>query len=154
MHGAMKHIRINKQKKALQALKAKTLDRSELDKNVFDMVLKTLYLNTNKSEMDLEKEIFAGSSIKIPRHEAERLWNVLTSSSWVSPAVGFGKAGKVELTKAGYQLMSQFGSYIDYLTSVENSQRPQTVILPIAMPNLGDDSEHTFQISATTRYKR
>ena len=41
----MKHIRINKQKKALQALKAKTLDRSELDKNVFDMVLKTLYLN-------------------------------------------------------------------------------------------------------------
>ena len=148
----MKHIRINKQKKALQALKTKNLDRSELDKNVFDMVLKVLYLNTHKSEMDLEKEIFAGSPIKIPQKEAERLWNVLTSSSWVSPAVGFGKAGKIELTKAGYQLMSQFGSYMEYLTSVENSQKPQTIILPIALPDAGgDDTEHTFQITANIK---
>jgi hypothetical protein len=55
---------------------------------------------------------------------------VLTSSGWVSPTIGFGKAGKLELTKAGFLMMSQFGGYSQYLASAQSNQ-PQTIILPI-----------------------
>jgi hypothetical protein len=135
----MKHIRPRKPKKALTKLKVKpatiTLSRSEMDKRVFDIVLKTLYNNADKDVLHLEQEIYAPANISLPHKEAERLWEVMTSSGLVTPVIGFGNAGKVELTSNGYQLMSQYGSYLDYLaTMASNNQQPQTIILPIQMP--------------------
>jgi hypothetical protein len=136
----MKHPRISKQKKALQFINQWNEHRGQMDRSVFDVVLKTLYINS-KSELDLEKDIFAASKLQIPKTESERIWNVLMSSGLVSAAVGFGKAGKVELTKQGYQLMAQFGGYKEYLESVENSQKPQTIIMPFSIDNDEEQEE-------------
>lgn len=132
----MKHIHPRKPKKTLTKFKVKptvvTLSRSEMDKKVFDIVLKTLYNNADKDVLHLEHEIYAPANINLPHKEAERLWEVMTSSGLVTPVIGFGNAGKVELTNNGYQLMSQYGSYLDYLATIANSnQQPQTIILPI-----------------------
>lgn len=133
----MKHLRTSKNRKALDRLKTKpaiALDRSEMDRKVFDLVLKTLYNNAGKSGLHVENEILAACRISLPSNENSRLWEVMTSTGWVSPVIGFGNAGKLELTKAGVQLMAQFGGYSEYLTSMQNSQQqPQTIILPIQM---------------------
>ena len=127
-----KNIRINKKKaKQIMLSKATPAERSELDKNVFDMVLKVLFENANKNALDLHKDIFEKARIVLPQNESQRIWDVLTGSGWVSPTIGFGKAGKLELTKAGFQMMSQFGGYTQYLASVQNGNQPQTIILPI-----------------------
>jgi hypothetical protein len=80
--------------------------------------------------VDLHRDVLEKSRIVLPSREKQRLWEVLTSSGWVSPTIGFGKAGKLELTKAGFLMMSQFGGYSQYLASVQTNQ-PQTIILPI-----------------------
>lgn len=147
----MKHLRISKQKKALQLINQWNEHRSQMDKSLFDVVLKTLYVNS-KSELDLEKEIFAAANLKVPHTESERIWNVLMSSGLVSAAVGFGKAGKVELTKQGYQLMAQFGSYKQYLESVEASQKPQTIIMPFSVSD-EDEGQEAEQQAPTGKKK-
>ena len=71
----------------------------------------------------------------------------MISSGWVTPVIGFGNAGKVELTKTGYQLMSQFGGYSEYLTAAAAAnQQPQTIILPIQIQD--DHEEQTIQLPA------
>lgn len=138
----MKHQR-HKSQKALNRMRVKpavSLDRSEMDKRAFDLVLKTLYNSTHRDGLHVENEIFIPARVKVAPHEAGRLWEVMVSSGWVSPVIGFGNAGKLELTKAGYQLMSQFGGYTEYLTSVQNSQhQPQTIILPIQVQADNDE---------------
>jgi hypothetical protein len=147
----MKHHR-HKSQNALKRMKVKptvSLDRSEMDKRVFDVVLKTLYNNAHRSGLHIENEIFRPSNIKVPPHEAGRIWEVMMSSGWVSPVIGFGNAGKLELTKAGYQLMSMFGGYSEYLTSVENSQhQPQTIILPIQVQADEEEEQKATQLPA------
>lgn len=96
------------------------IDRNEMDRNIFDVVLKYLYINADKNVLDLDNDVLSHMTIKLPAREKERVWDVLTSSGWVSPKIGFGNAGKIALTKAGFQLMSQFGSYSDYLLAVHN----------------------------------
>lgn len=96
------------------------IDRNEMDRNIFDVVLKYLYINADKNVLDLDNDVLSHMTIKLPAREKERVWDVLTSSGWVSPKIGFGNAGKIALTKAGFQLMSQFGSYSDYLQAVHN----------------------------------
>lgn len=141
----MKHIRSSKNKKNFRRLKVKqpiVIDRAEMDKIVFDVVLKTLYNNADKDILNLETEIYAPANIKLPHKESERLWEVMTSSGFVSPVVGFGNSGKVELTRNGYQLMAQYGGYSEYLASVQNSaQQPQTIILPIQVQEADEPAQ-------------
>lgn len=137
----MKQNRIKKNQKALQRMKvrpAEVIDRSVADKNIFDIVLKHLYNNAD-SALHLENQIYAPNNVKLNNKESERLWEVMISSGWVTPVIGFGNAGKVELTKTGYQLMSQFGGYSEYLIAVQATQQPQTIILPIQIQD--DDNE-------------
>lgn len=127
----MKNLRIRKKKNLLKVrYNPNSTDRLELDKHVFDVTMKCLYNNSDKSELGFENEIIPYTKLKLPKKEVLRLWNVLASSNWVAPTVGFGRAGKLELTQAGYQLMSQFGGYREYLATVENQQKPQTIIMP------------------------
>lgn len=138
-------------RKALRLIKSKgieTVDQGEYDRNVIDHVIKTLYNNSDKVSLHLESEIYKPSNISLPFKESERLWAIMLSSGLVTPAIGFGNAGRVELTKTGYQLMAQYGGYKEYLASLANGQQPQTVILPIQIE--GSDDTQQVEIAATS----
>lgn len=92
-------------------------NHSEIDKGLCDLVLHSLYDNAHISAMNLENEIFKPNHVTLPIEESQRIWNVLLGSGWVVPCVGFGNAGKIGLSKAGYQLMVQFGGYKQFLAS-------------------------------------
>lgn len=130
----MSHRRFDKNKKALERLhtrEAEVVEHKQMDQQVFDIVLKKLYDNSAKNMLHLENEIYAPSNIKLPAEDAERIWEVMISTGWVTPVIGFGNSGKVELTRAGYQLMAQYGGYSQYLATVNQPAPPQTIILPI-----------------------
>jgi len=131
----MSHRRINnKGKKAVVRMhtrEAGIIDHKEADQRIFDTILKKLYDNTAKNMLHLENEIYAPSNITLKPEDAERIWEVMISTGWVTPVIGFGNSGKVELTRAGYQLMAQYGGYSQYLASVNQPAQPQTIILPI-----------------------
>ncbi len=101
---------------------SRTQDHSEQDKRLCDLVLHSLYNNAHKSAMSLESEIFTPNNVKLPMQESQRIWNVLLGSGWVVPCIGFGNAGKLGLSKAGYQLMVQFGGYQQYLAFTAGGQ--------------------------------
>lgn len=130
----MSHRRIDKNKKAVDRLhtrEASLVEHKQIDQQVFDVVLKKLFDNTIKNTLHLENEIYAPSNIKLPAEDAERIWEIMISTGWVAPVIGFGNSGKVELTRAGYQLMAQYGGYTQYLATVNQPPPPQTIILPI-----------------------
>jgi hypothetical protein len=140
----MSHTR-NHTRKAVRRLKGEKpviLDQTEHDKVVIDHVLKVLYNNSSNISLSLENQVYTTFGKPITRNEAERLWEIMLSSGLVSPVIGFGNAGKVALTRTGYQLMSQFGGYKEYLTAMQNSQGPQTIILPIQVEGGADEAVH------------
>jgi hypothetical protein len=108
------------------------IDRNEMDKSIFDVVMSYLYLNADKNAIDLDKDILSRMTIKLPEREKDRVWDVLTTSGWISPVVGFGNAGKVELTQAGIQLMSQFGSYSNYLAAAHNNPTHGAIVRSVS----------------------
>lgn len=127
-----KNIRIRK--KAEQKITFDLLtpeQRVELDRNMMDIVTKILFEDGHKDELDLQKDVIDKSNVIFPQKEVERIWNVMIGSTWVSPIVGFGKAGKLELTNAGLQMMSQYGSYKNFLHKQEDAQASQEQQMPI-----------------------
>lgn len=132
----MKNIRPTRQKKGLKRFKVQKLanaNTSEYDKQIIDIVLVTLYNNADRDVLDLEKEIYNPNKIKLSLKHSERLWEVMLSSGWVSPVIGFGNSGRVALTQSGYQLMAQYGGYSKFLEAqkIAQQQQPQTIILPL-----------------------
>jgi len=104
------------------------VDRNEIDIAIIDIVLKALYHNSHIDTLHIENDIYKNANINIPMVEAERLWEVMLSSGLVNPVAGFGNAGKLKLSRTGYQLMAQFGGYKDYMESLKNPQVPQIII--------------------------
>jgi len=138
-----------KGRRAMKRLKVRPvpeIDRNEMDKNIFDVVLKYLYINADKNSLDLDKDILSNMTITLPNREKERIWDVLTGSGWVSPIVGFGNAGKIELTNAGFQLMSQFGSYSNYLAAVHNNPGQNTPLNPVTINETGKAIEAAKEV--------
>lgn len=116
--------RVNKVKKA--NVKPLTIvDRNEVDIAIIDIVLKALYHNSHIDTLHIENDIYKNSKIEIPYVEAERLWEVMINSGLVNPVAGFGNAGKLKLSRTGYQLMAQYGGYREYVTSVKSNNQPQ-----------------------------
>ena len=105
--------------------------KNEFDKNIFDLVLKTLYNAADKNGLRFEEDILAPQNLTLPEREYRRLWNVLCNSGWVSPVIGFGNAGKLSLSKAGYLVMEQYGGYLEYLKAMNENPDSQTIIMPI-----------------------
>ena len=126
---------MEKNRRVLRRMKVKptiVLDRSSLDKAIIDLILKSLYNNADKEALHIDKDIYDPNNIKLPLKESERIWEVMIASGWISPVIGFGNAGKIELTREGTQLMAQFGGYKEYLDAMSQSNnQQQTVILPI-----------------------
>lgn len=134
----MKRPRISKRKdhqNAAEKQQVIMVNRMDMDRQVFDLVLKMLYENADKNVLDLEKEIFQPFNVHFPQKENERIWDVLISSGLVNPVVGFGNAGKLELSKAGFQLMTQYGSYTQYLANMQTQQQPQMPTIVLQLPD-------------------
>lgn len=125
---------INKNSRVLRRMKvlpATVIDTRETDKLVIDTVLKTLYENADRDVLKIEEQIYKPNNIVLNSKDAERIWEILIASGWISPVVGFGNAGKISLTREGYQLMAQHGGYIKYLEALNSAKTPNTVILPL-----------------------
>ncbi len=136
----MKEPGRNKNRNALKRLKvpaatANAPQNSVVDADVIDVVLNTLYRNADKDILNLENDIYKPANIQLPHKEAERLWEVMISTGWITPTIGFGNSGKVGLSRAGYQLLAQFGSYKAYLASLQQNNQPQTIIMPFQLDN-------------------
>ncbi len=98
-------------------------DHRDIDRRLFDIVLASLYENADKDTLHMENDILKPLNIALPPNEADRIWEVMVSSGLVSPVVGFGNAGKLELTRAGYQLLAQYGTYSQYLQWVNEHNK-------------------------------
>jgi len=115
----MKKSRIEKMKKTqTDNAHQPTITREDMDRLLFDLILSELYENSDINAISYD-EILKKHQVEIPDKEKERIWDILVNSMWVSPVVGFGQSGKLELTSQGYQLMTQFGSYSNYLASMQ-----------------------------------
>lgn len=115
----------------MRTMPTQVIDPQTLDRNVIDTVLKTLYNNADIDALQIDEQIYKANNISLSKKDSERMWEVLISSGWISPVIGFGNSGKVSLTREGYKLMAQFGSYIKYLEAVSAPQQQQTIIMPI-----------------------
>lgn len=125
--------------KKLESKQALIIDRSMKDRNIIDTVLNELYNNSDIDTLNLENDIYKKFKIKLSHKESERLWEVMINSGLVNPVAGFGNAGKVELSRTGYQLMAQYGGYKEYIEAMSHSKQPQTLILPIQIPEPEND---------------
>jgi hypothetical protein len=115
----------------MKVMPAQIIDIAEKDKIVIDTVLRTLYNNADIDALQIEDQIYKANNISLNKKDSERLWEVLIGSGLVSPVVGFKNAGKISLTKEGYKLMAQFGSYLKFLEAANAPQTPSTIILPL-----------------------
>lgn len=132
-----KYPRISKKMREIRNVQQQqtvTMTRFELDRQVFDLVLSTLYENSDKNVLDLQREIFKPYHVQLPPKENERIWDVLVSSGLVNPVMGFGNAGKLELSKAGFQLMTQYGSYTGYLAANQAQHEQQRPTFLVQLP--------------------
>lgn len=131
-----KQLRISKKQKAQDAISKKypelTHNHLVTDRNIFDLVLKMLFENSDKNALSLEKEIFEPFKIKMSRKEQERVWDVLINSGFVNPIVGFGNAGKIGLSQTGYQIMTQYGTYSNFIESSQQGRQQQPIVLQLS----------------------
>jgi hypothetical protein len=116
----LKNIQHSKKQKVVERFKNRVSlpgakDRKEQDTRIIDVALKSLYNDGDKVTRALQTEILVPNKIKITEQEAERLWDIMVNTGLVNSVIGFGNAGKLSLTNAGYQLMSQYGSYSAFL---------------------------------------
>lgn len=103
------------------------VDRNEIDVKIIDLVLKTLYHNSHIDTLHIERDIYQKAKLKIPYIEAERLWEVMLNTGLVNPVAGFGNAGKLKLSRTGYQLMAQYGGYTEYIKTVKRPSPPEEI---------------------------
>lgn len=128
------HNRVNKVKKA-KVKPVTIVNRSDVDIAIIDIVLKALYHNSHIDTLHIENDIFKHAKIDIPYAESERLWEVMLNSGLVNPVAGFGNAGKLKLSRTGYQLMAQFGGYAEYVATLKNPSAPQAIEDEIETPD-------------------
>ncbi len=116
------------------------LDANTVDIAIIDLVLQSLYRNSHIDILHVEKDIYKNANISVPYIESERLWEVMLNSGLVNPVAGFGNAGKLKLSRTGYQLMAQYGGYKQYMDAIKHPQQPQIIIeAPTGIP---DDEEN------------
>jgi hypothetical protein len=100
---------------------ATIMDRDEADMVIIDVVLKALYHNSHIDTLHIDNDIYKLANIEIPFVESERLWEVMLNSGLVNPVAGFGNAGKLKLSRFGYELMAKYGGYVEYMQAVKNA---------------------------------
>jgi hypothetical protein len=97
------------------------VSQKQIDVALTGLVLSKLYNNGDKQPASLKEDILIPSQIKFTNQGVDRLWDILLSTGLVSPVIGFGHSGQLSITNQGYQLMSQFGSYTNFIKKREEA---------------------------------
>lgn len=124
------------------------LTHKDISNILIDISMKELYNEGDKRELRLVEDILTPNKIQFSNEQSlESYWDIITNSGFVKPSIGFGNNGKVSLSKAGFDLMNQFGSYMDFLRAQDPTRgsavpNPQ-LQLPSAKTrgNSGDQQE-------------
>lgn len=122
-----------KNKKSLQRFKRKgERKKSEViqhvalqDEVIMDLVLQRLFNHGNKQTASLVEDIFVPLNIEFTDAAFNRIWDVLVATNLMAPVIGFGKQGRLSITKEGFQLMNQFGSYANFIQLRDAAQQQQ-----------------------------
>lgn len=92
----------------------------DIEAILIDVSLRELYNNGDRRDLDFISEILTPNNISVSEGKAlESFWDIITNTGLVKAVIGFGKNGKLTLTTDGYNLMNQYGSYINYLNKVK-----------------------------------
>lgn len=121
----------NKKQKIVQRFRNRSsvgakISQKEIDIALTDLVLAKLYNDGDKQPASLEEDILVPANIKFTSGGVDRLWDVLLSTGLVSPVIGFKSSGRLTITNQGYQLMSQFGSYSNFIKKREEEAARQS----------------------------
>lgn len=103
-----------------------TVNQKQIDVAITDLVLNRLYNNGDKQTASLKEDILIPAQVKFTKEGVDRLWDILLSTGLVSPVIGFGHSGELSITNQGYQLMSQFGSYANFIHKREEDAARQS----------------------------
>lgn len=83
---------------------------------LLNISLKALYNDGDKVELRLVEDILTPNQIQFNDDKThESFWDILTNSGLINPSIGFGNNGKVSISKAGFDIMTHYGSYANYL---------------------------------------
>lgn len=94
---------------------------------LLNVSLKALYNDGDKVELRLVEDILTPNQIQFEDDKShESFWDILTHSGLINPSIGFGNNGKVSISKAGFDIMTHYGSYANYLNA--QSKLPVTPI--------------------------
>lgn len=100
-------------------------DRKQLDIQIIDKALTSLYNDGDKITRSLQEEILKPQNILLTPNDTERIWDVMVNTGLVHAVIGFGNSGKLDLTTEGYQLMAQFGSYSAFIEERQRQMQQQ-----------------------------
>lgn len=117
------------------------LSQKDVSNILIDISMKALYNEGDKTELRLVEDILTPNQIQFnDKKSLESYWDIITNSGFIKPSIGFGNNGKVSLSKSGFDLMNQFGGYMNFLQSQQNPQGKMN--LPQApMPTAEEDAD-------------
>ncbi|HET8572602.1 MAG TPA: hypothetical protein VFL76_01915 [Edaphocola sp.] len=140
--------RANKKQKIVQRFRNRSsvgakVTQKQIDIALTDLVLAKLYNDGDRQPASLEDDILKPAKIKFTAGGVDRLWDILLSTGLVSPVIGFGRSGRLTITNQGYQLMSQFGSYSNFIKKREEEAARQTAgnAMPQFIISTGEDDD-------------
>lgn len=102
---------------------------------VLDITFQTLYEHMDKDGLHFEKDVLQPNKVKLTPEEGERIWDVLMASGLADSIIGFGNGGKLEITPAGIQMMTRYGSYKNYIASQQSGVQPSQVTIQLERPD-------------------
>lgn len=106
---------------------------------VLNTVFESLYTHSDRDGLDLEKEILKPHRIKLTPAEIDRIRDVLLASGLADSIIGFGRGGRLEITPAGLQMMTRYGSYRNFLAAQQTSGQAPSQQLTIQLVNPEDE---------------
>lgn len=133
----MANRRTNKKNRLVKRFRIRHTNEASADKKIqdvalIDIVLKKLYNNGDKNTASLEEDILKPNKIQFTEEGSNRLWDILMSTNLVSPVIGFKRSGRIAITSEGYKLMSNFGSYQNFIEQREQqAKQPAAKGIPI-----------------------
>ena len=145
----------DKQAKSTSAKKEQvTLSPRDISNILIDISMRELYNDGDKRELKLVEEILSPNNIQFTDEKSlESYWDIITNSGYIKPSIGFGNNGKVTLSKAGFDLMSKFGGFKEFLMA---QQAISTVAgnnnSDLQAPPSGDDNNQSEDTSTETYY--
>lgn len=105
-------------------------DQKQRDTLIIDAALRAMYNEGDKVPRALQDDILAPNNIRLSEKDAARIWDIMINTGLAHALIGFGNAGKLDLTSEGYQLMNQFGSYSAFLQEKERQAQGQHMAFP------------------------